>query len=191
MESLIPIRDASTDIVSQSRAVHKPIEEPQAQVQPAEQEAVGSVNSSEAETDQREIRSQEPQGKSQTPPPPPSARSQKRQCTIDQPPKGSGDAPPKTPPPRASGGIVIREPTSDARPTAQVGSNVLSSFRPKVGWQTIFRLGNEPLPVTVNVRTWAQGKDGQISRNLAQGLLLPEDVHFFLGNIDRSLAARL
>lgn len=77
---------------------------------------------------------QQNQGKNQTPPPPPPARSRKRQHTTNQPPRGLGDAPPKTPPPWALGVIVIREPTIDARPAAQVGSNVASSSRPKVGW---------------------------------------------------------
>ena len=53
MESLIPVRDASANIVSQSCADHRPIKEPQAQVQSAKQ-AGESVNSSEAEAEQGE-----------------------------------------------------------------------------------------------------------------------------------------
>ena len=53
-ESLIPVRDALVDIVSQSRTVHRPIEEPQVQVQPIKQVASKSVNSSEAEANQGE-----------------------------------------------------------------------------------------------------------------------------------------
>ena len=89
------------------------------------------------------------------------------------------------------GGIRIREPTSDTRPTAQVESNVTSFSWPEVGWQITFRLENEPFLVTASIRTWAQGEGGRIARSLAQGLLLPEVVHFFLGGTDGSLANRL
>nr|POF06576.1 hypothetical protein CFP56_17310 [Quercus suber] len=61
---------------------------------------------------------------------------------------------------------MIREPVSDARPVAQVGSHVASSSWPKVGWQTTFKLGNEPLPVIASVRTWAQGEGGQVDQSL-------------------------
>ena len=53
-EALIPVRDALVDIVSQSRTVHRPIEEPQVQVQPIKQVASKSINSSEAEANQGE-----------------------------------------------------------------------------------------------------------------------------------------
>ena len=53
-ESLIPVRDTSTDSVFQGRAIHKPIEEPQAQVQPTDQVATKSVNSSKVEAEQGE-----------------------------------------------------------------------------------------------------------------------------------------
>ena len=53
-EALIPVRDALVDIVSQSRIVHRPIEEPQVQVQPIKQVASKSINSSEAEANQGE-----------------------------------------------------------------------------------------------------------------------------------------
>lgn len=53
MESLVPLRDASTETISRNYVVHKPVEEPQAQVQveQAEQAATESVNSSEVEAD--------------------------------------------------------------------------------------------------------------------------------------------
>lgn len=54
VESLIPVRDASTDIVSKSCAVHKLIEEPQVQVQLVEQVATESIHSSEAGVNQGE-----------------------------------------------------------------------------------------------------------------------------------------
>ena len=96
---------------------------------------------------------QGPQGRSPTPPPPPPLRhSQKRQRTAEQPPAVSRVVPSRTPP-RASGGIIIREPPHDAQPTAQVGSHAVSFSQQEVGWQTIFRLGSEPLLVTASVRT--------------------------------------
>lgn len=180
-ESLIPIKDALADLVSQSRKIHRPVEEPQAPVQTTEQAAVESVNSSDVEAGQGEgemvvkrtmtldcfmpsacpaAQQQAPQGRSQTPSPPPPARSRKRQGITDQPSKGSRDAPPKTPPARTFGGIVIWEPVNAARPTAQMRSNVASFSWPEVGWQAVFRLRNEPFPVTASVRTWAQGEGG-------------------------------
>ena len=66
-----------------------------------------------------------------------------------------------------------------------------SSSQSKVGWQATFKLGNEPLPVTANVRTWAQGEGGQVAQSLAQGLFLPEDMHFFSGRTNGSLANQL
>ena len=65
-----------------------------------------------------------------------------------------------------------------------------SSTRLAIGWKTIFRLGNEPLPVTLSVRTWAQGEGAQVAQSL-EGLQLPKDVHFFSGGADESLAVRL
>ena len=40
------------------------------------------------------------------------------------------------------------------------GSIMASSFWPEVGWQTTFRLGNEPLLVAASVKTWAQSEGG-------------------------------
>ena len=42
-----------------------------------------------------------------------------------------------------------------------------------------------------SVRTWVQDEGGRVAQSLAQGLLLPEDVHFFSGGADESLANRL
>ena len=52
-ESLVPFRDASAKTISQNRVAHRPVEEPQAQaqVQPVEQTAAESVNSSRAKPD--------------------------------------------------------------------------------------------------------------------------------------------
>ena len=52
-ESLVPFRDASAKTISQNRVAHRPVEEPQAQaqVQPVEQTAAESVNSSKAKPD--------------------------------------------------------------------------------------------------------------------------------------------
>lgn len=52
VESLVPIKDASADLVSQSHVVHVPVEEPEALVQIAELAAAKSVNSSKAEAGQ-------------------------------------------------------------------------------------------------------------------------------------------
>ena len=66
-----------------------------------------------------------------------------------------------------------------------------STSRFEAGWQATFKLGNKPLLVFANVRTWAQGERGWVAQSLVQGLLLPEDVQFFLDGTDGSLARRL
>ena len=53
-EDLAPVRDASTELVSQTSRVHVPVGEPEAQVQVVEPAAVESVNSLEVEADQSE-----------------------------------------------------------------------------------------------------------------------------------------
>jgi len=91
-----------------------------------------------------------------------------------------------------TGGVVIQEPFGRAHPTRQLESNVASSStHPTVGWQTIFRLGNEPFPMTASVRTWAQGKGARVTRSLGYGLQLSEDVHLFSGGVDESLSSWL
>ena len=80
-------------------------------------------------------------------------RTQKRQGITD-PPRVQEEAPSRTPPVATTGGLVIREPTGEAHPTWQLESNVASSSTHSVvEWQAIFRLGNEPFPMTVSVRT--------------------------------------
>lgn len=114
-ESLIPVRDTLANSISQSHVVHKPVEELKAQVQPTNQVAAESVNSSEVEANQGKdeivvkrtmtidcflldarsaTQQQQTQSKNQTPL---AAHSLKRQRTSDQPPRVSRDAPPKTP----------------------------------------------------------------------------------------------
>ena len=84
---------------------------------------------------------------------PPITRTQKRQRTVDRP-RVQEEALTRTPLVTATGGVVIQEPFGRAHPTRQLESNVASSStHPTVEWQTIFRLGNEPFPMTTNVRT--------------------------------------
>ena len=54
-ESLVPVMDASADFVFQGRAVHRLVEEPQAQVQPTDQVTAELVNSSEVEQGEDEM----------------------------------------------------------------------------------------------------------------------------------------
>ena len=54
VQSLAPVRDASTNSIFQGRPAHKPVKEPRAEAQPADQAEVESVNSSEAKTEQSE-----------------------------------------------------------------------------------------------------------------------------------------
>ena len=70
---------------------------------------------------------QQPHGKDRTPPPPPAGRTEKKQHIVNQPTRVSSDAPPKTPL-QMSGRITIWEPAGTFQPTAQVRTNVASSF---------------------------------------------------------------
>ena len=102
-ESLVPVRDATTDSVFQGCAIHRPIEEPSAVVQPPGQAKAESVKSFEAEAKQEEGNmvtrraltvdrfilgahppTQQQQAPSRDPHPLPT-RTWKRQCTADPP----------------------------------------------------------------------------------------------------------
>ena len=121
------------------------------------------------------------QGWGQVPQPPPSSqagRACKKQKVTDQPSTGPGDAAVQTPP-QPTGGIVIREP-----PT-QAGMGVASSS------QVAPALDGKPLPSTACVRMWEKGEGGRIAQTLAEGLLLPEDVHAFEEGSEESVGRRL
>ena len=115
------------------------------------------------------------QGRGQVPQPPPSSqarRAHKKQKVTDQPSTGPRDAAVQTPP-QPTGGIVIREP-----PT-QAGMGVASSSQVAPAWKPKFLLDSKPLPSTACVRMWEKGEGGRIAQTLAEGLLLPEDEHAF------------
>lgn len=48
-QSLVPVREELTNLVSQNRTVHRPVGDPQTLVQPTEQKVAESIHSSEAE----------------------------------------------------------------------------------------------------------------------------------------------
>ena len=58
-------------------------------------------------------------------------------------------------------------------------------------WQPTFTLGGEPLPAVASVKMWAQGEGGRMAQSLVNGLLLPEDVQFFLDGSEDSIVRRL
>ena len=127
------------------------------------------------------------QGRSQVPPPPPSSqagRARKKQRVADQPSTGLGDTAVQTPP-RPTGGIVIHEPQT------QVGSGVASSSQAAPAWKPKFLLDGKPLPSTACVRMWEKGEGGRIAQTLAEGLLLPDDVHAFEDGSKESVGRRL
>ena len=127
------------------------------------------------------------QGQGQGPQPPPSSqagRARKKQKVTDQPSTGLGDAAVQTPP-QPTGGIVIREPQT------QVGTGVASSSQVAPAWKPKFLLDSKPLPSTVCVRMWEKGEGGHIAQTLAEGLLLPEDVHAFKEGSEKSVGRRL
>ena len=129
------MRDESAKCVSQGRRAHIPVEETVGPTQVAEAEAAESANLEvEANPDEEMVmrhtlyidcflpgtcpadQSQLPPGRDRTPPAP-SGCAKKKQRVGDPHPKVPSDASSKALP-RASDGIVIREPTSASRPTA-------------------------------------------------------------------------
>ena len=127
------------------------------------------------------------QGRSQAPQPPPSSQAgwaRKKQKVTDQPSTGSGDAAVQTPS-QPTGGIVIREPQT------QVGPGVASSSQAATAWKPKFLLDGKPLPSTACVRMWEKGEGGRIAQTLAEGLLLPDDVHAFKEGSEESVGHRL
>ncbi|KAF3955323.1 hypothetical protein CMV_019448 [Castanea mollissima] len=67
---------------------------------------------------------QQTQGRDQ---PPPAARTWKRQCTTDQPPRRPEETPPRIPLASTPVVAVTRESAYSVHPPKQVGSNVASS----------------------------------------------------------------
>ena len=127
------------------------------------------------------------QGRSQVPHPPPSSqarRARKKQRVADQPPSGSGDAAIQTPP-LPTGGIVIRDQQT------QVGPGVASSSQTAHAWKPKFLLDDQPLPSTAYVRMWEKGEGGRIAQSLAEGLLLPDNVHAFEDGSEEFVGCRL
>ena len=127
------------------------------------------------------------QGRSQVPQPPPSSQAvwaRKKQNVTDQPSTGPGDAAVQTPP-QPAGGIIIRELQT------QVGLGVASSSQTAPTWKPKFLLDGKPLPSTACVRMWEKGEGGRIAQTLAEGLLLPEDVHAFEEGSEESVGRRL
>ena len=127
------------------------------------------------------------QGRSQVPQPPPSfpvGRARKKQKVTDQPSTSPGDAAVQTPP-QPTGGIVIREPQT------QVGQGVASSSQAAPAWKPKFLLDGKPLPSTACVRMWEKGEGGRITQTLAEGLLLPGDMHAFEEGSEESVGRRL
>ena len=121
---------------------------------------------------------------SQPPPPAQAGRARKKQKVIDQPSTGPGDAAVQTPP-RPTGGIVIREPPTEA------GTGGASSSQVAPAWEPKFLLDGKPLPSTSCVRMWDKGEGSRIAQTLAGALQLPEDVHAFEDGSEESVGRRL
>ena len=87
---------------------------------------------------------------------------------------------------------LIREPILNSRPTIIVGSNIVSSSAPPAtGWQSVFRLGDQPLPIMSSVRNWANEEGGWIAHSLGRALQLPNDVRYFSDESNEAVALRL
>ena len=120
----------------------------------------------------------------QPPPPSQSGRARKKQKATEQHSTAPGDAVVQTPP-RPAGGIVIREPPTEA------GTGGASSSQVAPAWEPKFLLDGKPLPSTASIRMWDKGEGGRIARTLAGALQLPEDVHAFEDGSEESVGRRL
>ena len=87
--------------------------------------------------------------------------------------------------PSQRGGIVIRESQT------QVGPGVVSFSQVAPAWKPNFLLDGKPLPSTACVQMWEKGEGGRIAQTLAEGLLLPDDVHAFEEGSEESMGRRL
>ena len=128
-----------------------------------------------------------PQGRGQVPQPSPptqAGRARKKQKVTDQPSTCPGEAAAQTPP-RPSGGIVIREPPTEAGTGGASSSQVAPAWEPKI------LLDGKPLPSTACIRMWDKGEGGRIAQSLAEALQLPEDVHAFEDGSEESVGRRL
>ena len=120
---------------------------------------------------------------SQPPSPSQSGRARKKQKVTEQPSTGPGDAAVQTPP-RPAGGIVIREPPTEA------GRGGASSSQVAPAWEPKFLLDGKPLPSTACIRMWDKGEGGHTAQTLAEALQLPEDVHAFEDGSEESVGRR-
>jgi len=127
------------------------------------------------------------QGRGQVPQPSPptqAGRARKKQKVTDQPSTCPGEAAAQTPP-RPTGGIVIREPPTEA------GTGGASSSQAAPAWEPKILLDGKPLPSTACIRMWDKGEGGRIAESLAEALQLPEDVHAFEDGSEESIGRRL
>ncbi|XP_050252107.1 uncharacterized protein LOC126698732 [Quercus robur] len=113
-----------------------------------------------------------------------SGRARKKQKVAEPHSTAPGDASARTPP-RPTGGIVIREPQTEA------GTGGASSSQVAPAWEPKFLLDGKPLPSTASVRIWDKGEGGRIAQTLAGALQLPEDVHAFEDGSEESVGRRL
>ncbi|XP_030925072.1 uncharacterized protein LOC115952134 [Quercus lobata] len=128
-----------------------------------------------------------PEGRGQVPqpsPPPQAGRARKKQKVTDQPSTCPGEVAAQTPP-RPTGGIVIREPPTEAGTGGASSSQVAPAWEPKI------LLDGKPLPSTACIRMWDKGEGGRIAQSLAEALQLPEDVHAFEDGSEESVGRRL
>ena len=86
---------------------------------------------------------------------------------------------------------MIWELVGEPRPSAKVGTDVASSSWPENIWRPNFKFGNGPLLASASIKAWAQGQGGRVAESLVHGLLLPEDVQFFLDGTKDLLARHL
>ena len=110
----------------------------------------------------------------------------------NQPPPSQGRGQVPQPPPSSQAGRARKKQKVTVRePPTQAGMGVASSSQVAPAWKPKFLLDGKPLPSTACVRMWEKGEGGRIAQTLAEGLLLPEDVHAFEEGSEESVGHRL
>ena len=64
-------------------------------------------------------------------------------------------------------------------------------FPSREAWKPKFLLDGKPLPASTCVWVWEKSEGGHITQTLAQGLILPEDVHAFEEGSEESIGRKL
>lgn len=159
--SLLPVKDGSIDQAFHDQAEHIPIKELFVTNQAKGETLMELVDSSSEVTETEELVVEmvvrrkmttdlflpgRRSATQQEAPPPPAPYGRKRPRETTESSKRPSDMPSGPPPTLTTVPLVIREPSSDLRPTEMIGSNIPSfSAPPAPSWQNVFMLGDQSL----------------------------------------------